>query len=686
MGFFGRGGRFEQLPGKAHAELEFVRESLKMFRKLLIANRGEIACRIARTARAMGIASVAVYSDIDETALHVSVADEAILIGPAPARQSYLSMERILDAARRCGADAIHPGYGFLSENADFAERCAQEGFVFVGPSARAMRAMGSKAEAKKLMAAVGVPILPGYHGEAQDLATLAKAAAAIGFPVLVKAAAGGGGRGMRIVSEPQELARAVESAQREARGAFGDDRLLIEKYLSCPRHVEIQIFADAAGNVVTFRERDCSLQRKHQKIIEETPAPGLAPELGLAMRAAATKAARVSDYVGAGTVEFLVRDGAYFFLEMNTRLQVEHPVTEMISGVDLVEWQLRVAAGDSLPLKQDDIRDRGCAIEARICAENPAEGFLPAIGVIDHLRLPQVDAHLRIDSGVREGDRISSHYDSLLAKLIVWGENRDEAVLKLEKALDSCELVGVATNLDFLRALSRSPRFAAGEYDTGFIAAFQSAEPAAASQDERFLFCAAAAAWFDDIVRTTAEDSPWSVTDAWRLYGRSSSPVSFLWEGRTLSALLRPLADSAFQLETPSETIDVRASRDRDRTALFVNGVRREVTIVRRQNGYVIIRDGRNYHFERLDPLMPATTHRPRDETLVAPLPARVMRIFVKAGDRVEKGEPLIMLEAMKMEITVAAPRDGEIEKVSCEEGEAVPEGVDLVRLAEAS
>ncbi len=662
-----------------------------MFRKVLIANRGEIACRIARTARAMGIATVAVYSDADENALHVSSADEAFRIGSAPARESYLSIERILEAARRTEANAIHPGYGFLSENAEFAERCVDAGITFIGPPAHAMRLMGSKAQAKELMAQIGTPVLPGYHSEAQDTATLTQAAKRIGFPVLIKASAGGGGRGMRVVSEPHELQGALESARREALGAFGDDRLLIEKFLDRPRHVEVQIFADSLGNVVAFPERDCSLQRRRQKIIEETPASALDPELRSAMRTAAKKAALASGYAGAGTVEFLVQDNAFYFLEMNTRLQVEHPVTEMISGLDLVDWQFRVAAGEPLPLAQEEIETRGAAIEARICAENPAEGFIPATGRIAHLRWPQQSTHLRIDSGVAEGDPISSYYDSLLAKLIVWGADREEAVSRLRTALESCEFIGFATNLDFLCALVGDTCFAAGEYDTGFVDAFNYSARAVAPEDDSWLLAAAAAGWFRDAVQNLGGGAgscggPWKVADGWRLFGKASCAISFLFEGRTLSARLRPVAQDAFQLETPSETADVRVSANGGKTLLFVNGVGRQVAIIPAEKGYTVVRAGKNYDLERLDPLMPRTPSLAREEILTAPLPARVVRTFVQPGDRVLKGEHLLVLEAMKMEITITAPRDGDVEIVSCAEGEAVREGAVLLRLAEAS
>lgn len=497
----------------------------------------------------------------------------------------------------------------------------------------------------------------------------------------------------MRVVSAPSELDRAIESARREAVAAFGDGRLMIEKYLTHPRHVEVQLFADSFGAVVTFPERDCSLQRRRQKVIEETPAE-LASELSRPMRAAATKAARHSGYVGAGTVEFLVQDDAFYFLEMNTRLQVEHPVTEMISGLDLVEWQFRVAAGEALPLAQDDIETRGCAIETRICAENPAEGFIPATGVIAHLRFPQQDAHTRIDSGVREGDRVSSYYDSLLAKLIVWSPDRAGAITKLQEALGNCELMGVATNLDFLRALVRDPRFALGDYDTSFIGAFQNWTQPAEPQDEKFLFSAAAAAWLDDVARSAERDagasgdpwSPWGLVDGWRLYDSASHEVAFLWEGKSLSGRLRPLGAGAFSLETSSGTFHVQTSRDGDGWAIFVDGAKRDVAILRQGKRYIIVLAGQNYPLERLDLFTPSATDQAREETLLAPLPARVTRILVKAGDRVSKGEQLLMLEAMKMEITLTAPRPGEVENIYCKEGETVREGADLVRLAEAS
>ncbi|MBF0333350.1 MAG: acetyl-CoA carboxylase biotin carboxylase subunit, partial [Alphaproteobacteria bacterium] len=441
-----------------------------MFDKILIANRGEIACRVIRTCRRMGVRSVAVFSDADASAMHVAMADEAIHIGPAPARESYLRGDVILEAARRAGAQAVHPGYGFLSENAAFARACEAAGVVFIGPPVPAIEAMGSKVESKRLMETAGVPMVPGYHGAEQSAEALCAAARKIGFPVLVKASAGGGGKGMRVVRAESELAEAVASARREAESSFGDGMLLIERYVEQPRHVEIQVFADRHGNVVHLWERDCSLQRRHQKVIEEAPAPGLEDSVRARMGEAGVAAARAVGYVGAGTVEFLYSAGGFYFIEMNTRLQVEHPVTEMITGRDLVEWQLRVAAGERLPLTQAEIPRRGHAFEARLYAEDPARDFMPSIGTLHHLRPPAEGPHVRVDTGVREGDAVSIHYDPMIAKLIVWDEDRPAALRRLRAALAEYEVVGVATNAAFLAALAGHPDFAKDAVDTGFI------------------------------------------------------------------------------------------------------------------------------------------------------------------------------------------------------------------------
>ncbi|HJU20706.1 MAG TPA: acetyl-CoA carboxylase biotin carboxylase subunit, partial [Stellaceae bacterium] len=433
-----------------------------MFSKILIANRGEIACRVIRTARRLGVATVAVYSEADRSALHVALADEALPIGPAPARQSYLNGAAIVAAAQKSGAEAIHPGYGFLSENADFADSCAAADIAFIGPPAAAIRAMGSKAAARALMREAGVPIVPGYDEADQDPARLLDAARRIGFPVLIKASAGGGGRGMRVVAEPDDFAAALAAAKREAGGAFGDERMLIERYLDRPRHIEIQVFADRHGQIVHLFERDCSIQRRHQKVVEEAPAPGLAAETREAMAAAALAAARAVGYVGAGTVEFVAAEGRFYFIEMNTRLQVEHPVTEAVTGLDLVEWQLRAAAGEPLPMTQEDIACRGHAIEVRLYAEAPERNFLPQTGRLAGLRLPQGDI-ARVDTGVREGDRVTPFYDPMIAKIAVWGEDRAAATRRLQRALAETAVLGLTTNLSFLARIASHPAFAAG-------------------------------------------------------------------------------------------------------------------------------------------------------------------------------------------------------------------------------
>ena len=442
----------------------------RRFRALLIANRGEIACRVIRTARAMGLRTIAVYSEADRGAMHVAEADEAVLLGPARARDSYLDIERVIDAARRSGAEAVHPGYGFLSENADFARACADAGLVFVGPTAEMMVAMGSKSGSKALMEKAGVPLVPGYHGEAQDAATLARAAQGIGFPVLVKASAGGGGRGMRIVRSAGELEAAIVSAKREAKAAFGDDRMLIEKYVDHPRHIEVQVIGDSHGNLLSLFERECTLQRRHQKVIEEAPSPTLGPAQREAVCAAARKAAAAVNYVGAGTIEFVSNGKEVFFIEMNTRLQVEHPVTELITGIDLVEWQLRVAFGEKLPLTQQDIGFRGHAIEARVYAENPGKNFMPSVGRIKTWHPPEAVDGLRIDAGYREGDTVSPYYDAMLAKVIAWAPTRQAAIDKLDHGLQEIDVRGVVTNIPFLSALVTHPDVRANAIDTGFI------------------------------------------------------------------------------------------------------------------------------------------------------------------------------------------------------------------------
>ena len=507
-----------------------------MFSKILIANRGEIACRIMRTARRLGIKTVAVYSEADRDAMHVGLADEAFFIGPAPARESYLDGDKIREAAQKAGAQAIHPGYGFLSENAAFAESCASAGIVFIGPPAAAIRAMGDKAQAKALMEKAGVPLVPGYHGSDQDAALLAEKAAAMGYPVLIKASAGGGGKGMKIAAHAAEFAAQLASAKREALSAFGDDRVLIEKYFTRTRHVEVQIFADSEGHCVHLFDRDCSIQRRHQKIIEEAPAPGLSNALRQAMREAALAAARAVGYTGAGTVEFLVTpdDGAFYFLEMNTRLQVEHPVTEMITGLDLVEWQILVAAGGTLPLRQEEIFAQGHAIEVRIYAEEPARGFLPQSGRLARFDVPEQGRHIRVDTGVRAGDAIPVDYDPLIAKLIVWDKDREAAVRRLGAALAATRVAGLITNVDFLRAIVAQADFIAGSPDTGFIEAHRGDlfAPVKAAKNETVamavvgLLCERAAAARAHAGASADPWSPWNSQTGWRLNGNARETV----------------------------------------------------------------------------------------------------------------------------------------------------------------
>lgn len=652
-----------------------------MFRKALIANRGEIACRIARTARLMGISSVAVFSDADRDARHVGLADEAWRLGPAPARESYLCIEKIIDIAIRSGAEAVHPGYGFLAESAAFAEACAQAGLVFIGPAAHTMRKVGDKAGAKRLMAELGVPTLPGFHGEAQDLPSFARAAGKAGYPVVVKASAGGGGRGLRVVRLESELPGAMDSASREAQAAFGDSRLLLEKYIEKPRHVEVQFVADRFGNVATFYERDCSLQRRHQKVIEESPAPCFPPEMRAVLWDATRRIARASDYLGAGTAEFLVDGDSFYFLEVNARLQVEHPVTEMIAGVDLVAWQFRVASGEPLPRRQAELSTNGCAIEARLCAEEPAHGFRPSTGVITHFKPPAESAAVRIETGVRAGDAITSDYDSLLAKIIVWDEERDGAIRLLESALASFELVGIGSNLDFLRALLRNEDFISGRPDTS-VAQRVVAAPAPSS-DAGLILAAAVACWRESALASLAAAdplSPWATGDSWRLYGTAFQKLAFRFEDLPLECAFEPTGPDQFRITTSEGAFSITARREGERLTLIVDGRRRDVAAVSSGSGWVVIVNGRNHSIERVEAFAPPSDAISAEGPLTAPLPARVAKILVKRGDHIEKGASLLLLEAMKMEIPLHAPREGIVKEIYCDEGQSVREGEELL------
>jgi 3-methylcrotonyl-CoA carboxylase alpha subunit len=654
-------------------------------RTLLIANRGEIAVRIVRTARRMGLRTIAVFSDADAGALHVRVADEAHRIGPAPARESYLNAEAILAAARDSGADAVHPGYGFLSENADFAEACLAADIAWIGPPPAAIRAMGSKSEAKALMQAAGVPVVPGYHGADQSPARLAREAEAIGYPVLIKASAGGGGRGMRIVERPDALAEALASAQREAKASFGDDRLLIERYLARPRHIEMQVFADAYGNTIHLLERDCSIQRRHQKVIEEAPAPGLDPAQRAAMGRAAVEAARAVGYVGAGTVEFIAEDDHFFFMEMNTRLQVEHPVTEAVTGLDLVEWQIRVARGEPLPLGQDDVRARGHAIEARLYAEDPARGFLPQAGRIEHLVLPD---DVRVDAGVESGDRIPLEYDPMIAKIVAHGADRTEAILRLSRALAATELVGPVTNRAFLAAIVGHPAFAAADLDTGFVARHEAELlPPAAPADETMLALAALALLrqAERDARASADPtdpfSPWTALSGWRLGGRATTTLLML-DGDAPIAIRATWHGTGYRLELPSGTLDVDGAVD----AARIGARQVKARAVRHGDRLTIFGQGRARSFTIVDPARPASAAGTAGGHLKAPMPGTVVAVAVAPGDAVAKGAPLVTVEAMKMEHAVTAPRDGVVQAVNVAVGDKVDEGVELVVLEDAA
>jgi 3-methylcrotonyl-CoA carboxylase alpha subunit len=661
---------------------------VSLFNKILIANRGEIACRVIRTARRLGILTVAVYSEADREALHVEFADEAWPIGPSPARESYLNIRAILDAARKSGAEAVHPGYGFLSENAEFAESCAQAQIVFIGPPASAIRTMGSKAAAKVLMQRHGVPLVPGYHGEDQDPARLSEEAERIGYPVLIKAAAGGGGRGMRIVGGAAEFAPALAGAKREADGAFGDDRVLIEKYLPRPRHIEFQILADNRGNTIHLFERDCSIQRRYQKVLEEAPAPGLDPERRRAMGKAAVAAARAVGYTGAGTVEFIADAAGFYFIEMNTRLQVEHPVTEAVTGLDLVEWQLRVAAGEALPFAQRDLQLRGHAIEARLYAEDPERGFLPQTGTLRGLRFPPVEV-ARVDTGVREGDHVTPFYDPMIAKIIVWGESRRAAVDRLRRALAETAVLGVVTNLGLLVGVAAHPEFAAAEIDTGFIERHAELLAARPPAPNVALFVAALARLLArrSAARTGSAlggdpNSPWARTDGWRLSGLSHQELVFRdgVEERTVIAKARP---EGWLLQIGEEVIQADGERRPDGTlSVVLDGVRRAVTVLNHGSETAVFLDGGNWRLVEIDPLARHEADDPAAGRLTAPMPGRVTQLLVGVGDIVRRGQPLMIIEAMKMEHTVAAPADGVVGTVRFDVGDLVEEGTELISL----
>jgi len=665
-----------------------------MFKKILIANRGEIACRVIKTAQRLGVQCVAVYSEADAGARHVDLADEAYCVGPAAAKDSYLRGDKIIEAARKCGAEAIHPGYGFLSENADFAEACGKSGLVFIGPPPAAIRAMGSKSAAKDIMGKAGVPLVPGYHGAVQDAPSLQKEADKIGYPVLIKASAGGGGKGMRIVEKAADFAAALASCQRESKASFGDERVLLEKYLSRPRHIEIQVFADTRGDALYLFERDCSVQRRHQKVLEEAPAPGMKQARRNSMGDAAVAAAKAIGYVGAGTVEFIAEPdagknaGTFYFMEMNTRLQVEHPVTEMITGLDLVEWQLRVACGEPLPRTQDELALSGHALEARIYAEDPAKNFLPSTGRISHLGTPIESRHVRIDTGVRAGDAITPFYDPMIAKLIIWDADRPAALARMRSALEQFQVVGVTTNTEFLARLVACEAFATADLDTGLIernqAELMRAPPAAGDE----VLALAALAELLAIARRAQERaaasgdpcSPWGSCDGWRLNQDNHHILVFRQEQQeyAVTAHYRP---GHYELELPGgrHTLTGAWQADGSLTAWLEDAVL-QANVVRSGQTLDVFFRGTRYRLELRDPGLHEIGSDAHSGSLAAPMPGKIIAVLTKSGAKVDKGAPLIILEAMKMEHTITAPGRGTVKEIHYKVGEQVDEGAELL------
>ena len=669
-----------------------------MFKKILIANRGEIACRVAATARRMAIQTVAVYSDADAGAKHVNVCDEAIHIGGSAPRDSYLRWEKIIAAAKATGAEAIHPGYGFLSENEEFAKACGDAGLVFIGPPASAIKAMGLKAESKQLMEKAGVPLVPGYHGSDQDPALLKREADRIGYPVLIKASAGGGGKGMRAVEKTEDFDAALASCKREAINSFGDDAVLVEKYAQRPRHIEIQVFGDTHGNYVYLFERDCSVQRRHQKVLEEAPAPGMTQAMRQQMGEAAVAAARAVNYVGAGTVEFIVEqrsDGTmnFFFMEMNTRLQVEHPVTEAITGLDLVEWQLRVAFGEKLPLLQDQLRIHGHAIEARICAENPDNNFLPATGTLHVYGLPpsvsferangsDTSVAVRVDAGVREGDVISPFYDSMIAKLIVHGNTREQALARMDEALAQVHIVGLNTNVQFLRHVVQSRSFAEADLDTALIPREQAV---LFNQEKIGLSAAMAGAVALTLLEEMAQetDDPFSKRDGWRSHGVALRRFEFEFHGESAQAELSYLHDGDLSLVAGGTEGLLVFSRNEGVIRILFGEQRLNAHIYRRgETVHIFARQGAT-QITVIDQLAHAGETHGEAGRLTAPMPGKVVSFSVKAGDKVSKGQALAVMEAMKMEHTIAAPADGVVLEILYVAGDQVAEGAELLKMA---
>ena len=654
-----------------------------MFSKILIANRGEIACRVIQTAHRLGIRCVAVYSEADRNARHVAMADEAFLLGPAPSSESYLRGDKILEIALKSGAQAIHPGYGFLSENTEFANACEANNIAFIGPPASAIAAMGSKSAAKEIMLQADVPLVPGYHGADQNPALLKAEAEKCGFPLLLKAIAGGGGKGMRVVNNIGEFDAALAAAQRESQNAFGNPDMLIERYLTKPRHVEIQVFCDKQGNGVYLAERDCSVQRRHQKVIEEAPAPGLSDATRKAMGETAVAAAKAIDYVGAGTVEFLYdEDSSFYFMEMNTRLQVEHPVTEMITGQDLVEWQLRIADGEPLPLQQDQIQIRGHALEARVYAEDPDNDFLPVTGTLRYLRTPDENAHVRVDTGVIEGDEVSVYYDPMIAKLIVWDEDREQAINRMVHALESYRIGGMKTNIRFLRQLADSKPFRDQELDTGFIEKhnellFQIAKTDIQSQ------LALATSFLLETERQTQPskddpDSPFNLQTSWRLNANYARPLEWL-VGDVHHQVNILEQQSGYEITVDNVTFKVCATLDDDHLRAVINGHRLSIHGHLSGNDITLFREGHQFQCQLF--------HHTFDESdqaaggsLTAPMNGAIVAVMTEVGQVVSSGQTLVIMEAMKMEHSICAPHEGTVTEIYFTVGDLVSDGAALV------
>uniref|UniRef100_A0A667Y910 Methylcrotonoyl-CoA carboxylase subunit alpha, mitochondrial n=1 Tax=Myripristis murdjan TaxID=586833 RepID=A0A667Y910_9TELE len=684
---------FTQKLSWTKGRVRFVSGGVGRIEKVLIANRGEIACRVMRTAKKMGVRSVAVYSDADRHSMHVAMADEAYHIGPAASQQSYLSMEKVLEVAKRSGSHAVHPGYGFLSENTEFAEACKQEGIIFIGPPSSAIRDMGIKSTSKHIMSAAGVPIIGGYHGEDQSDATLQAEAARIGYPVMIKAVRGGGGKGMRIARSDSDFMEQLESARREARKSFNDDVMLVEKFVEDPRHVEVQVFGDQHGNAVYLFERDCSVQRRHQKIIEEAPGPGISPEVRRKLGEAAVRAAKAVNYVGAGTVEFIMdAQHNFYFMEMNTRLQVEHPVSEMITGTDLVEWQLRVAAGERLPLLQDDIILRGHSFEARIYAEDPNNDFLPGAGPLLHLSTPLADQHTRIETGVREGDEVSAHYDPMIAKLVVWGEDRSAALKKLRYCLRQYNIVGLNTNIDFLLSLSGHPEFEAGNVSTSFIPQhYADLFPAPRAPSGATLCQAALGLVLQE--RTHTQEFVQSSNDPYSPFGSSSGRRINILFNRNMTLQLGDKSEynqgCVFPFQIGEELYHVTGDVELEDGATFlhcsVNGVKSRPKLVILDNTvHLFSMEGSAEVSLPVPKYLAGVGGSSAQGGAVAPMTGTIEKVLVKAGDKVTVGDPLMVMIAMKMEHTIRAPKSGVIKKVFFSEGSQANRHAALVELEE--